>query len=814
MDVANYWFSSVAAGGIEITNSLRFRGAQTLTWTPSSTPVDQNRQTLSFWVKRGGLGTSGGGILDARTSSTGYADLVFSGNSTVDSLRHMRVISGSPVGNVMTLALYRDPSAWYHVVFIYDSNNATAADRIRWYVNGEFVAHDSNNNLGLGIGSSFGKDATPMRFGYDQQLNLYLEGYLAEVHFLDGTVVTDASDFGEFNGDGVWVPKEVSGVTYGTNGFYLDFSDPADIGADRSGNGNNFTPTGFDTSIDVNSEDYRNPILLHARTQTYQGTTKTFAFNEMTFGAVYSSSRKEGMNALTTLELPKSGKWYIPMQDQYNGYSGSVYRASGLWLCKKSDQTTFSWNPTTSGNSPDDRPFIGRGKNYTWGNTNRSFVQGNVPGILMSNSNPTSRELANDNGTPNYTPVVYFLDCDAGEGYVAVAVGGSISFTTGTGLSDTAHMTWDVNEDYLIGFWLMGMDNAVGNRTFRLAADSADLIDTATVPAGYEFLSMPNLPNVSITNPSDHFTTILDTGANILTNAQSTFSNGLWWIKDRDNSNDHQLVDSTRGGNVITCPQIALPTAYATPAGNSVAWCWNAPTSYSNPTSNTTGYINVNAGFAILNADISVGTFTVPHGLSAAPEFLIAVGTSNSATQRNVWHKSIAASEALYLNSDVAKFSAPNLWASTAPTSTEITLGSDWAASGATTVAIYAWHSVPGYSAFGTYTGDGTADGPSIYTGFRPAFVIIKAIAGTRNWWANDSQRMPYNSDSWDNGLEPNTTVAEGGGLGAEAFDLLSNGFKSRSTNGSFNASAVIYVYAAFAEHPFGGGNVSPSPAR
>ncbi|QBP06135.1 hypothetical protein [Synechococcus phage S-B68] len=323
-------------------------------------------------------------------------------------------------------------------------------------------------------------------------------------------------------------------------------------------------------------------------------------------------------------------------------------------------------------------------------------------------------------------------------------------------------------------------------------------------------ISTEYLPAVDITNPSEHFTTILDTGANILTSAQATFPNGLWWIKDRANSNQHQLVDSTRGGNAITCPQIALPLPYVAPAGNSVAWCWSAPTSYTNPTSSTTGRINVDAGFAILNASISAGTFTVPHGLSAAPEFLIAVGSSNSATQRNVWHKSIAASEALYLNGTGAKVSAPNLWASTAPTSTEITLGSDWASSGATTVGIYAWHSVPGYSAIGSYVGNGSTDGPFIQTGFRPGWIMVKQTSpSVGSWQIWDTQVNQYNPTNGR--FNADRDLAEQGSL---PIDIVSNGFKVRHTDGSTNESGYNFIYAAFAEHPMGGSNVSPAPAR
>ena len=123
----------------------------------------------------------------------------------------------------------------------------------------------------------------------------------------------------------------------------------------------------------------------------------------------------------------------------------------------------------------------------------------------------------------------------------------------------------------------------------------------------------------------------------------------------------------------------------------------------------------------------------------------------------------------------------------------------------------YLWTSIPGYSAFGSYTGNNSTDGPFIYTGFTPAFVLIKSATGSTSWYIYDSTRNQYNPA--DTCLFPNLNQAEVTNT-AYTIDFLSNGFKLRTNNSAFNGSGSTYIYAAFAENPFGGNNVSPANAR
>lgn len=237
-----------------------------------------------------------------------------------------------------------------------------------------------------------------------------------------------------------------------------------------------------------------------------------------------------------------------------------------------------------------------------------------------------------------------------------------------------------------------------------------------------------------------------------------------------------------------------------------VGWQW-AANQGANVT-NTTGTItttvsaNTTAGFSIIKyTGNNTAGATIGHGLGVAPQLVIA-RRYNAALDWVTWHTSIPASQYLYLNTTAAAATDNTYWNSTAPTSSVITLGSDTGVNGSAYNNIcYAWAPVPGFSQFGSYTGNGSADGPFIYTGFRPKFVMIKRTDGTPldSWYILDTARSPYNvANTW---LTANSSDAEA--TGVNFFDFLSNGFKIRASGGYENTSGANYIYAAWAETPF-----------
>jgi len=240
--------SAAADGGLQISRSLRFNSADSayLNRVPS---VVGNRTTWTWsgWVKRATLGT-GQTIFSA--VSNGSNATVLRINST-DNIEFLNYISSAYAGRRVTSAVYRDPSAWYHIVLAWDSTNGTAANRIRLYVNGSEVTVFGTTSDPASADNSFVNSTNTHYLGIDPAFNSqYLPAYLANIHFIDGQALTPAS-FAETDATtGQWIPKAFSGGSYGTNGFYLQFADNSSntastLGKDSSGLGNNWTPNNF-----------------------------------------------------------------------------------------------------------------------------------------------------------------------------------------------------------------------------------------------------------------------------------------------------------------------------------------------------------------------------------------------------------------------------------------------------------------------------------------------------------------------------------------------------------------------------------------
>ena len=373
-----------------------------------------------------------------------------------------------------------------------------------------------------------------------------------------------------------------------------------------------------------------------------------------------------------------------------------------------------------------------------------------------------------------------------------------------------------------------------GNARISVSADGS--ANSWTVTNADE--PMPNGGTITITSGTDfryvklyylsnsggvNFGDITTTNNPILAQAQGAFDTGLWIVKDRDNaSTQFQLVDSVRGDNALIkkCPGLANTAAYAPPAGNCVAWCWNAPdemdeaTRLSGDIDVTAGRVNQAAGFSILEFEgNTLNDQTIAHGLTQAPEFVIAVAHDNT-NSIPAWHAHApgAPTNGTGLLNSGRTLDLTHVDAS----DNQFLTISGNAAINSDTVSMYLWHSVPGYSAFGSYQSNVNDDGPFVYLGFRPALVITTNADQntTMGFTPKDTTRAPLNLG---NGLRLgfNQDAAETT-HNNEAIDLLSNGFKIRGTSDSQNAPDVnrTFVYCAWAENPFGSSNTSPANAR
>jgi hypothetical protein len=253
-------------------------------------------------------------------------------------------------------------------------------------------------------------------------------------------------------------------------------------------------------------------------------------------------------------------------------------------------------------------------------------------------------------------------------------------------------------------------------------------------------------------------------------------------------------------------------TSYNASGQTYVAWNWLAGGSGS---SNTDGSItstvsaNPTAGFSIVSWTASgTNNDTVGHGLGVVPDFMILKSRDGARNWLAYTQKIDGSLDFLRLNTgDTKTDSSANV-----PTSTTFSvIGSDVNPPGEDIVA-YCFAEVEGYSKFGTFTGNGNADGPFIHLGFKPSWLVIKNTTTAQGWYLNDSARNPYNLNYL--ALFPANSGAESASTGGAAYDFLSNGFKPRTGNNDSNGSGDTYVFMAFAEHPFGGDGVSPATAR
>jgi hypothetical protein len=353
---------------------------------------------------------------------------------------------------------------------------------------------------------------------------------------------------------------------------------------------------------------------------------------------------------------------------------------------------------------------------------------------------------------------------------------------------------------------------------------------TYTAPSGYVALNTFNLPTSTIVKGNTVMDATLYTGngsTQTITNAAG-FKPDLVWDKRRDSAGNHGLFDSVRGaGNWISSNATNAETSgvngvsafnsngfsvgshpdYNTNGATQVAWQWQA--GQGSTSSNTSGTItstvsvNASAGFSVVTWTGASGTNTIGHGLGVAPSWIVTKSRS-AIGGWPVYHVSIGGTGAVQLESSGATNTNIGYWNNTAPTSSVFTTSVTSFPSGTTFVA-YCFAQIPGFSSFGSYTGNGSTDGPFIYTGFRPKYFLIKCTStggAGYDWYVLDSVRNPYNYVI--NYLYPNYSNAEDSSGGPNfSFDFVSNGIKIRGNGNGQNQNGQTFLYIAFAENPF-----------
>jgi len=783
MNPAQFWGG--AAAPYEIEQSLRLYNGSNLYWTPSSTG-NQTTFTQSGWIKRAGL-TSNEFFLFLQNDSTNVGTYFLQiQQDPNDTLYFSQGPSG---GYGRTLAYYRDPSAWYHVVGVADYNNSTVADRYRVYVNGERVPVSFNANYNTTT-TAWNNNTYPQRIGWNGVSNsyYYTQGYVAEFHHVDGQAL-DPTDFGEFDDNGVWRPIAYTG-SYGTNGWYLKFDPSATngIGHDHSGNGNNFTASGFDTT---NTTASTYDVMSDTPTTNWC-TLNPLNINDS--GFTYSNGNLDlstggGWETTTATFYTSSGKWY------YEWTASSVYGQIIGITAYPYTNSNLGVDATSYGYQQDGRKW----NNNTASSYGATWTNGDVIGVAYN---------LDDNEITFYKNGV--SQGVAFTGITSLPVSPAISIFYGSGSTN------------------------FGQRAFAY-----------TPPTGYKALNTANLPAPTVKDGSQYFNTVLYTGTNA-TNAITGvgFAPNFVWVKRRSASGDHILSDSVRTAGKYLSSNLTASEVTSTDFGsfdsdgftvnavdqtgglNSngntyVAWNWLAANGTSsiaagsidgtNPTIASTVSANPTAGFSIVSYTGTGANATVGHGLGVAPKMIIIKSRTDGSAQWVVYHASLGNTKSLYLNGTNSAGTSSLWWNNTSPTSSAFSLSTSSDVNVNTQNYIsYCFAEVENYSRIGSYTGNQNADGPFIFCGFRPKWVLIKSTAAN-NWQILDSSRNTYNTA--DSKLYPNTSGTEDTSASNE-MDLLSNGFKIRSASGTANANGTTILYMAFAENPFGGSGVSPATAR
>ena len=781
--------TSAGGGGFQIGRSLRFNSADTayLNRTPASA---SNRRTWTWsgWVKQGLLGIDSA-LFDAANND----QFRFRSDNTFS-------FSFNNTLALQTTQVFRDPSAWYHIIVAVDTTQATSSNRIKIYINGVQITAFSTASYPAQNTDGFINSTNAHSVGRTSGGAYYFNGYMTEVNFIDGQALTPSS-FGETDSNtGVWKPKAYTG-TYGTNGFYVNFSDnsnttAATLGKDTSGNGNNWTPNNFSVTAGSGNDSLVDSPTSYGTDTGVGGTVRGnyCTWNALSTGRTLSNGNLDYAGSASgvakgTLGV-SSGKWYWEILA--NGANSSAGVAS------------VSLNPTTSycGSTADSWCLFTSGDRYNNGSATSGYSTFTTNDII-------SIALDMDNGK------VYWAKNGVWQGSSDPVTGTNAGYTNLSGYTITpANGNNNVND--------LGTAN-FGQRAFAY-----------TAPSGFKALCTQNLPTPTIgatstTQANDYMNVVLWTGDGTSTRSITGvgFQPDWVWIKSRNNAITHRLSDAVRGANKVLYSNLTNAedtndnngytssfnsdgftlTAGATNSNATnastytyVGWNWKANGAGSSNTAGTitsTVSANTTAGFSISTyTGNGSSSQTVGHGLGVAPGMVIIKTRSNSDNWR-VWHTSLTSGQTLTLNSTAGQ-AAAGFWPSS-PSTSVVYLGTDTSVNSNTwTYVMYSFAPVAGYSAFGSYVGNSSADGPFVYLGFRPAYIMVKRFTSTGIWEIIDAKRDPYNAA--DKSLRANASDAETAGVGP--IDFLSNGFKLRGTGGNTNDSGT-YLYAAFAENPF-----------
>jgi hypothetical protein len=777
--------AGAAAGADNL--SLRFSSGDSAYLNRGFSSGNQKTWTWSCWCKpcvfsgdQGLFGVTGGVVTFIRFKN---AQLDF----IVNGATHRR-----------TSAVFRDPSAWYHFVWAVDTTQGTASNRSRFYVNGVEITTAWSIDSALTQDSNTGvsSNATHLIGSTDTVPNDLLNAYLADVHFIDGQAL-DPTDFGEFDATtGAWNPIEYTG-SYGTNGFHLDFADnssAAALGTDTSGNGNDWTVNNISVTAGSGNDSLRDSPT-NGDTANDTGAGGEVSGNYCTWNPLRQRSSNTVSNgnldvtlaaaaaaSITGTFAQSTGKWYWEIT--HNGFSSTNSLLAGVIGANRSQSGISLYGTGSVGYYATNGRIYIDGADSAYGN---SFTTGDIIGVALDLDSATKTITFYKNGSSQ----------------------GAINLPS----SDSV--------------WSPAITNGTASSTQSAIANFGQRPFAYSAPSGFKALCTANLDDPTIADPSTVMDVVTYTGAGTTQVISGLgFSPDLVWIKNRSTAISHRLFDSVRGAFQELYSDLGSAEVDRTSidAGvktfdsdgftlgsynyngvnllndSYVGWTWDAGTSNATNTSGSitsTVRANISAGFSVITWTGTKANASVGHGLGVTPEFII-FKTRGNAYNWRVYHVGVGNTAALGLNLTQAAGTNTSYFNNTSPTSSVINLGTSDETNDTSMVA-YCWAPVENYSAFGSYTGNGSTDGPFVYTGFRPRWVVVKNADASGDWSILDTARDTYNRA--EKYLLANSSGAEGSP--GYFRDYLSNGFKIRDNGSGVNTNGQKYIYAAFAENPF-----------
>jgi len=802
-----------------VSKSVIFDDASTafLSRTPGSA---SNRKTYTFstWVKRGQLGsaqtlfTAGDGTANEDTNI--FFNNSGGGGFNQDCVRWNFVTGGSTAASLVTKQEVKDSSQWVNIVVAIDTRSngnggpASEDDRIKIYVNGvqqtgDFVQGRTNPSDNL---DTFLNSTEEHRIGRSQG-SVYYDGYLAETVFIDGQQLA-ASSFGQVDtSTNKWIPKDVSGLTFGTNGFYLDYAIAPGTGNgagnDVSGNDNDYSESGF-AATDQSNDTPTNNLPVWDGLDTVGSATPALSEGNLRFTGADNGGR--------VLTFPFTrGKWY---------WEVDVVDAGASFYIGFATPAGIAFSSATP-----------------WNNNAGSFIAAPTAGHFLGTNGSGTTNLVN-----NFTAYIgdgdrlaVAFDADNKFAYFGeVGSGGSGSTLTFVGQANaTGDPTSGAKGTGAAPFGL----NSIDNETLYhiMLAGGTDVIGqwifdpagfNGTPPTGYSALSQDNL----------------DAGSSKITS---------WaWIKNRDANDSHMIFDRVRGvGNDLhsndTAAQVTSGNTMqrflqrGVQVGNDVQvntvnesyvlWQWLIGEEASTGSTFTGGSPDIaSTGIVATPGHFSVGVYSgsgnddddISHGLGGQIEMLMVKHFAADTDDWMIWHKGLTSnSHQLHLNTADDQDTTKNAWGSNPVFDANVfrvgaTDETNKSSTGNSHV-FYAFRSIPGVCKVGTYVGNGgSGDGPVLHMGFTPAWIMYKDLDEGGGWRIYDNKRDT--SNVVEQGLTANTNAVEKGDQSAVQGDFLSYGWKVRNpsnTGDGGNVSGNNYLFLAMAEIA-GNGTLPPIYGR